>query len=791
MITQNTLARLRQGALVTAAVLAVAACQDRETSSLLEPTDLVSGDAALSLVVPSFTAGVGDQVAVGLRATGPVAIGGVEGTLRFDAARLRFIGQVAEAGTPVILNTSEAARGRIKAVSVKVDGFGDGNVAVFAFEVLASDFTRGLRFDGEKVASLDRERLSFRSRLDIGLADLPAVRGATVLSRAEWAEFLAPGIGEERPMLVPGDAAVYGDVNSGGSVNVFDVLDAANLNVGNESCGTLFDCVAANVEPINGGVGGACLPGYDDCATGTASIDVFDVLAIAQDNVGNPDHPVSGVAIPGGANPVYGAGDTVSINAFFGSAPGFGPDIKLTGTIHLTNDKLWTLQRTILIGDEAGAAGTLIVDPGTRVEGKDSTSILITRNGRVEAIGNPFNPIIFTCYDDGTTPGSSLGHRAPGCWGGFLIAGNAKINEGNTVASPVIPGRNGGGALARLMEGYDAIKGYAHGGDNDADNSGTLKYVVFAWGGFTLLPANELNNLTVNSCGSGTTIDYIEIIGGADDGFELFGGRCNLRHIYLQANDDDEFDYSFGFDGNIQHVVIRQEPKSLTAGYDEHDTGFEVDNTETAGTYTATGPGGVPGRTMAQVWNVTYVDGPRSDTIGTKYANYRRGAGSLLGNHLIVNAATVFDVDEAASCELLPGGVANNPPTLEMRWTNSIVMKPSTGAQALTTPGANCAGTLPLLATYVNDSLKVGSIGKTGSAPGTIDYRAYAGELPTTAWDPYIVDVKPTVTTMIGTTPPAGLDPTTYIGGVDPNPGKWPWYFPWVRGGLAGAITPF
>ncbi|KAF0187517.1 MAG: hypothetical protein FD165_2895, partial [Gammaproteobacteria bacterium] len=56
--------------------------------------------------------------------------------------------------------------------------------------------------------------------------------------------------------------------------------------------------------------------------------------------------------------------------------------------------------------------------------------------------------------------------------------------------------------------------------------------------------------------GNGTTVDYVQVHNNADDGVEFFGGTVNAKHLYLSGNEDDSLDWTFGYSGKIQHVVI-------------------------------------------------------------------------------------------------------------------------------------------------------------------------------------------------------------------------------------------
>ena len=69
--------------------------------------------------------------------------------------------------------------------------------------------------------------------------------------------------------------------------------------------------------------------------------------------------------------------------------------------------------------------------------------------------------------------------------------------------------------------GYGAF----HGGNDDTDNSGKLKYVRIEYAGIPVNPNQEINSLTLGSVGSGTLISYVQCSYGGDDAFEWFGVR--------------------------------------------------------------------------------------------------------------------------------------------------------------------------------------------------------------------------------------------------------------------------
>lgn len=266
----------------------------------------------------------------------------------------------------------------------------------------------------------------------------------------------------------------------------------------------------------------------------------------------------------------------------------------LEGTISanqtLTSDKKYLLRGFVNVN----APATLTIQPGTVIfaEKTSKGTLIINRGAKLEASGTSNAPIVFTSE---LSPGS----RAPGDWGGIIIAGNASIN---------VPG-----GTATIEGGT----GTTYGGGatpNDNDNSGTLRYVRIEFGGIAFLPDNEINGLTLGGVGRGTTIEYVQVSHCGDDSFEWFGGTANAKYLISHRPVDDDFDTDFGFSGKIQFALAIRDPQVADIS---GSNGFESDND---GTGTTNNP-----RTSPLFSNVTVV-GPMQDTSATPNANYRRGA---------------------------------------------------------------------------------------------------------------------------------------------------------------------
>lgn len=201
--------------------------------------------------------------------------------------------------------------------------------------------------------------------------------------------------------------------------------------------------------------------------------------------------------------------------------------------------------------DDGRTEGVLTIEPGTVVFGDQLTkgTLVIQRGGKIIAAGTRDMPIVFTSV-------KPAGERTPGDWGGIVLAGRAKNNEGPSV---------------QLEGGYAAW----HGGTDDNDNSGVLKYVRIEWAGIPINPNEEVNTLTMGSVGRGTVVEYVQASFGLDDQFEWFGGTVDGRYLIAYRGLDDDFDVDLGHSGNIQFGIgIRDAKDADQSG----SNGFEVDN---------------------------------------------------------------------------------------------------------------------------------------------------------------------------------------------------------------------
>jgi len=293
--------------------------------------------------------------------------------------------------------------------------------------------------------------------------------------------------------------------------------------------------------------------------------------------------------------------------------PGGGQTIRLndniTANTTFTADNTYVIPRLKQLFVEAGA--TLTIEPGTQIQGEQGAMLVITRGARIMAAGTVDKPIVLTSSQPS-------GSKTAGWWGGLLILGAAPNNVNANALAPT--------QEATFEAFTTAIPEGKFGGSDPHDNSGVLRYVRIEFAGFNFVADREFNNLTLCGVGDATTIDYVQIHGGSDDGLELFGGTVNVKHIVSSQNQDDGFDTDNGWNGKAQFIIVQN--VSHPAALPEASNGYESDNHGTAASYTA-----VP-RTLPTISNVTLIGDHSYAGVASYAAVFRRGTGGHYANHI-------------------------------------------------------------------------------------------------------------------------------------------------------------
>jgi hypothetical protein len=213
---------------------------------------------------------------------------------------------------------------------------------------------------------------------------------------------------------------------------------------------------------------------------------------------------------------------------------------------------------------------------------------------------------------------------------------------------------------------------------NANENSGSLKYVRIEYAGIELTPNNETNSLTMGGLGNGTTVEYVQVSFGGDDGFEWFGGTVNGKYLVSHSTWDDDFDTDFGWGGNVQFGLVVRNPFFADQS---GSNAFESDNQGNGNTIAGVCDGTTnTGCTRGIFSNITVL-GPReiqNRSISGNYQNaahIRRRSAISIFNSFFAGYRVGIRIDDQGTLDNLTSGAGKH------------------GYNVLSVPGATLIGT--------------------------------------------------------------------------------------------------
>ncbi|MEZ5897495.1 MAG: hypothetical protein R3C40_05425 [Parvularculaceae bacterium] len=397
----------------------------------------------------------------------------------------------------------------------------------------------------------------------------------------------------------------------------------------------------------------------------------------------------------------------------------------VVGDVRLTSGNMYRIDGSTFVGVDRGAdpanpvgqQGALTVDPGVVIFGNQTPNIVdlltVSRGSQIFVNGSSVAPVILTSRSDLANGGATIRAGVTGEIGGLAINGRAPLNE-CTVNPAATPGavdceQNG--------EGGSGV----FGGASTDDSSGRINYMQIRYAGFPFTASNELNSIAMQGVGDQTEVDYVQIINGADDGIEWFGGTVDVKHLVVMGANDDSIDWTDGWGGSLQYAIVKQNSGD--------DNGIEGDNN---GDTTAD----ATPRSAPTIANITLIgDGASGEGV-----QLRAGTAGAVINAIVANFAE--------GLEWAPAGIGPDPDVDSIALDNlGVGVNFSGSGNTLFTAGANNTE-------YTNTLT-----GPAGVTPG-------ANELSLTAQDPSTYD--------------SALDAATYVGAVEDASDTW--YLGWTLG---------
>lgn len=267
---------------------------------------------------------------------------------------------------------------------------------------------------------------------------------------------------------------------------------------------------------------------------------------------------------------------------------------------------------------------SLTIEPGVVIASYSTAgnkgSLVVCRDADIYINGTSDEPVIFTSANDvATWTGSvvtydggdvdniiTMGDPKTGTWravctewGSLAVLGKGYISATEYEDSPVSWTDNTGTSQTNVtcpsamnrkrMEGTVVPTAMGHqedvlyGGDDDNDNSGSIQYVSFRYGGFDLAEADELNGLSLGALGRATDVHHIDIMNNVDDGIEIWGGTVQVDHVNIWNIGDDSFDFDEGWRGSAQYgLIVQGYSQQAKQGSGMGDNAIEHDGAEEA-----------------------------------------------------------------------------------------------------------------------------------------------------------------------------------------------------------------
>ena len=234
-------------------------------------------------------------------------------------------------------------------------------------------------------------------------------------------------------------------------------------------------------------------------------------------------------------------GQDADPEASYAAAPTVDPtswawiDTELTGDVilagNITSDVTLDATKSYLLTSsyivESGAK--LTIPAGTQIKavaGGSDVYIAVLKGAQIDIQGTASEPVVM-----------SSASAESGDWGGLTICGKATTTAG--------------------IDAEAEVGGFIYGGTEDADNSGSIEYLVMKGTGAQINTESQYNGISLYAVGSGTVIENVAVINGADDGVEFFGGTVSVKNVYLENNEDDSIDWTEGWNGTVENAYIK------------------------------------------------------------------------------------------------------------------------------------------------------------------------------------------------------------------------------------------
>lgn len=268
---------------------------------------------------------------------------------------------------------------------------------------------------------------------------------------------------------------------------------------------------------------------------------------------------------------------------------------------------------------------TLTIEPGTRIIAESEgcrrdeigscATLIVSKGAFLVADGTAEAPILFTSDDDGR-----------GDWGGIVINGDAPCNTGTDTMPLAETG--------------------AYCGDNSADSSGVLRYVVVENAGAIAVDSSTHypGSIALHGVGNRTILEHVHAINSGNNGFSMVGGTVDLRNALSTCAAEHGFAWHDGWQGRGQFLIAQQ-------CNDQADSGMFGSNVTPWDASLDLEP-----RSGPTIYNFSLMGSP-DRSVGRDGIKLTLGTAATLVNGIVFNHKQKgFWIDDSESCLYIENG---------------------------------------------------------------------------------------------------------------------------------------
>ena len=293
------------------------------------------------------------------------------------------------------------------------------------------------------------------------------------------------------------------------------------------------------------------------------------------------------------------------------SAANVAVSANITTSTTWTADNVYNLVGQIYV--EPGA--TLTIQAGTLIKSNpaDQGSLAVCRGAKIFVLGTREKPVIMTSTNDDMVTWRPVCNE----WGNLTLMGKGLISASHYGGLPVGSNtKTPTGLNEKKMEGLTHATLANYGGNDDNDDSGSIRYLSLRYGGKVIGLANELNGLSLGAIGRETEIEHLEIMNNVDDGIEIWGGTVNLKYFSIWNVGDDSLDIDEGWRGKAQFgLIVQGYSANASQGSGVGDNCIEMDGAEDSDAQPVT---------TGALYNLTVVGQPIHGDHGTAWRDNAR-----------------------------------------------------------------------------------------------------------------------------------------------------------------------